>query len=100
MSPNNATLFSGYDFDFLNNSTQLTGSHFKDPVLVSAIAVNGICALCFALLLIATWIMKRRKQSRLEFAALHGLLVAMFVFVSPIIHPTQACRGISVKDNH
>jgi hypothetical protein len=46
----NTNLLGGYNFGFKENSTQLTGSHFKDPVLVFSIVVNGICFFSFALL--------------------------------------------------
>jgi hypothetical protein len=95
MSANNATLFSGYNFDFLNNSTRLVGSHFKDPLLVSAILVNGICALSFAILLFVAWIMKGKAQmGLLMFSVLYGMLGTMFVYVSPIYPSIQFCSGI------
>jgi uncharacterized membrane protein YjdF len=77
----NATYSAG-EFSFLANSTQLVGSYFKDPVLVSAIAVNGICALSFAVLFIATWYVKSKGESgRLVFLVLSGLLGIMFMSV-------------------
>jgi hypothetical protein len=76
----NTTLLGGYNFGFYENSTQLTGNHFKDAVLVSAIVVNGICTLSFAALAIATCCMKgKRARGRRAFAVLYGLLIALFL---------------------
>lgn len=76
------TLLGGYNFGFNENSTQLTGKHFKDPILVSAIAVNGICVLSFAILAIISWWMKgSRTKGRKVFGVLYGLLVTMFLLV-------------------
>jgi hypothetical protein len=81
MGPN-TTLMGGYNFGFNENSTQLTGNHFKVPILVSAIAVNGICVLSFFVLVIITWWMKgSRAKGRKVFAVLNGLLVALFLSV-------------------
>ncbi len=83
-----ATLLGGYNFGFDENSTQLTGSHFKDPVLVSAIAVNGICVVSFAVLAIVCWWMKgKRTRGRRVFAVLYGLVAALFLFVILLIDP-------------
>jgi hypothetical protein len=101
MSSSNSTLLSGYNFDLLGNSTQLTGSHFKDPVLVAAIVVNGICALFFALLCVATWMMKdKAKKGRRVFAVIYGLLGTMFVFVSPFINLFKDLEDSSMKNWH
>ncbi|KAH6698275.1 hypothetical protein BKA61DRAFT_682653 [Leptodontidium sp. MPI-SDFR-AT-0119] len=54
----NPVLLGGYNFGFNQNSTDLTGSHFKDPVLVSAIAINGLCVVAFLALAIVTCCMK------------------------------------------
>jgi len=76
----NTTLLGGYNFGFYENSTQLTDNHFKDPVLVSAIVVNGICTLSFAALAITTWWMKgKRARGRRVFAVLYGLLIALIL---------------------
>jgi ATP/ADP translocase len=93
-SNSNSTVLGGYNFGFYDNSTQLAGSHFKDPVLVSAIVVNGICVFSFAVLAIVAWWMKgKRERGRRVFAFLYGLLVAMFLLVSPIIHPVKHSPG-------
>lgn len=90
-SNSNATLLGGYNFGFYENSTQLTGSHFKDPVLVSAIVVNGFCVFSFAALVVTTWWMKgKRARGRTLFRVLYGLLVAMFLSVILIIQPSRA----------
>ncbi|CZR57851.1 uncharacterized protein PAC_07740 [Phialocephala subalpina] len=79
-SNSNATLLGGYNFGFYENSTQLTGNHFKDPVLVSAIVVNGICVFSFAALaIVSCWMKSKRTQGRKVFAVLYGLVVAMFL---------------------
>ena len=81
----NTTLLGGYNFGFYENNTQLTGHHFKDPILVSAIVVNGICILSFAALAVATWWMKgKRARGRKVFAVLHGLLIALLLYVSSL----------------
>jgi hypothetical protein len=68
-----------------SNDTQPAGSDFKDPVLVSAIAVNGICAFSFAVLAIMAYRIKGKKErGRYAFGVLAGLLGAMFLLVS---HP-------------
>jgi hypothetical protein len=86
----NTTLLGGYNFGFYENSTQLTGHHFKDPVLVSAIAVNGICILSFAALTITTWWKKsKRARGRKVFAVLYGLLIALFLYASSLCLLTQ-----------
>jgi hypothetical protein len=83
----NSTLLGGYNFGFDQNSAQLTGSHFKDPILVSAIAVNGICVASFAALVIVSWWMKgKRSKGRKVFVVLYGLTVAMFLFVVLILY--------------
>lgn len=86
-STSNPILLGGYNFGFDQNSTELTGSHFRDPVLVSAIAVNGFCVISFLALAIVSCCMKlsRKAKGRKVFAVLYGLLVAMFLSVSP--HP-------------
>jgi hypothetical protein len=85
-SNSSATLLGGYNFGFYENSTQLTGNHFKDAVLVSAIVVNGICVFSFAALAIVSWWMKgKRARGRKVFAVLYGLLVALFLLVILII---------------
>jgi hypothetical protein len=67
-----------------SNTTQLAGSDFKDPVLVSAIVVNGICTFSFAFLAIAAHGIKGKKErGRKSFGVLAGLLGAMFLLVSP-----------------
>jgi hypothetical protein len=79
-SSSNATLLGGYNFGFHENNTQLTGHHFKDPVLLSAIVVNGVCVASFVALVIVTWWMKgKREKGRRVFSVLYGLLVAMFL---------------------
>ena len=81
----NTTLLGGYNFGFYENSTQLTGHHFKDPILVSAIVVNGICFLSFAALATITWWMKgKRARGRKVFAVLYGLLIALLLYVSSL----------------
>lgn len=83
MSNSNATLLGGYNFGFSENSTQLTGSHFKDAILVSAIVVNGVCVFSFAVLITTTcWMKGKRTRGRKLFRVLYGLLVAMFLSVS------------------
>jgi len=65
-----------------SNATQLAGSDFKDPVLVSAIVVNGICVISFAILTIAAhWIKDKKVRGRYAFGVLAGLLGAMFLLV-------------------
>jgi len=78
-------LLGGYNFGFDQNSTDLTGSHFKDPILVSAIAVNGLCVVAFLALAIVTCCMKLswRAKGRKVFAVLYGLVVAMFLLALP-----------------
>jgi hypothetical protein len=67
-----------------SNITQLAGSDFKDPVLVSAIVVNGICVFSFAFLAIAVyWIKGKKERGRRAFGVLAGLFGAMFLLVSP-----------------
>ena len=89
-SNSNATLLGGYNFGFYENSTQLTGRHFKDPVLVSAIVINGICAFSFAVLaIVSCWMKAKRTRGRKVFAALHGLVVAMFLFVFLIMNSVK-----------
>jgi hypothetical protein len=89
-SNSSATLLGGYNFGFYENSTQLTSRHFKDPVLVSAIVVNGICVFSFAALAIVSCGMKaKRTRGRKVFAVLYGLVVAMFLFVFLIINPVK-----------
>jgi len=79
----NTALLGEYNFGFNENRTQLTGSHFKDPVLVSAIVVNGVCVFSFAALAIVSWWMKgKRARGRKVFAVLYGLLVALFLAYS------------------
>ncbi|KUJ11021.1 uncharacterized protein LY89DRAFT_688983 [Mollisia scopiformis] len=75
----NPILLGGYNFGFDQNSTNLTGSHFKDHILVSAIAVNGLCVVAFLALAIVTCCMKLswRAKGRKVFAVLYGLVVAM-----------------------
>lgn len=81
----NAAVLGGYNFGFYENSTQLTGSHFRDPVLLSAIVVNGICVCAFAMLTLTAWWMKgKRERGRRVFTVLYGLLVAMFLLVLPV----------------
>jgi hypothetical protein len=87
-SNSSATLLGRYNFGFYENSTQLTGSHFKDPVLVSAIVVNGICVFSFAALAIVSWWMKgKRARGRKVFAVFYGLLVALFLLVFLTLNP-------------
>jgi hypothetical protein len=92
-----ATLLGGYNFGFYENSTQLTGSHFKDPVLVSAIVVNGMCVFSFAALAIVSWWMKgKRARGRKVFAVLYGLVVALFLLDFQILHPVY--RSVLVSE--
>jgi hypothetical protein len=92
-SNSNTTLLGGYNFGFYENSTQLTGSHFKDPVLVSAIVVNGICVFSFAVLaIISCWMKAKRTRGRKAFAVLYGLVVAMFLLVFHIIDPVKMLK--------
>jgi hypothetical protein len=78
----NTALLGGYNFGFNENSTQLTGNHFKVPILVSAIAMNGLCVLCFFVLVIITcWMKGSRAKGRKVFGVLYGLLVALFLSV-------------------
>ncbi len=89
-SNSNTALLGGYNFGFYENSTQLTGSHFKDPVLVSAIVVNGICVFSFAALaIISCWVKAKRTRGRKVFAVLYGLVVALFLFVFLIMNPVK-----------
>jgi hypothetical protein len=82
-------------FNSTTNNTQLAGSDFKDPVLVSAIVVNGICAFSFAFLAIAAhWIKGKKERGRYAFGILVGLLGAMFLLVSP---PSPAFCGTLLK---
>jgi hypothetical protein len=78
-------LLGGYNFGFDQNSTDLTGSHFKDPILVSAIAVNGLCVVAFLALAIVTCCIKLswRAKGRKVFAVLYGLIVAMLLLALP-----------------
>ena len=78
-------LLGGYNFGFDQNSTDLTGGHFKDPILISAIAVNGLCIVAFLALAIVTCCMKLswRAKGRKVFAVLYGLIVAMFLLALP-----------------
>jgi hypothetical protein len=63
VNDNNATIYSDVD--------QPVGSDFKDPILVAAIAVNGACAISFAVLGIMTWrIQGKAEKGRRIFAAL------------------------------
>jgi hypothetical protein len=44
----NTALLGGYNFGFNENSTQLTGNHFKVPILVSAMAITGFASYAFS----------------------------------------------------
>jgi hypothetical protein len=59
---------------------QPVGSHFKDPILVAAIVVNGFCAISFAMLGIAMWSMDgKTEKGRKVFAVLSGIIGTMFL---------------------
>ncbi len=65
------------------NNTQIAGSDFKDPVFVSAIVVNGICAFSFTFLALAAFrIYGRKERGRWAFSVLAGLLGNLFLLVS------------------
>ena len=86
MASNNTTLAGEISSNFFGNGTQPVGSDFKDPVLLAAITVNGICAISFALLVVATWCIKRKKErGRRVFGVLSGIIVTMFLLVPLII---------------
>jgi ammonia channel protein AmtB len=86
MATNNSSLFGGNSSSFFGNDGQPIGSHFKDPILVAAIAVNGTCAISFGALGIATWQIKRkREKGRRLFGVVSGIIAGMFLLVSPLI---------------
>jgi hypothetical protein len=79
----NSSSLSGFN-STSSNDTQPAGSDFKDPVLVSAIVVNGIFAFSFAVLSIMAYRIKGKKErGRYAFGVLAGLLGAMFLLVFP-----------------
>jgi ammonia channel protein AmtB len=79
----NSSLLSGSSF--FGNDGQPIGSHFRDPVLVAAIVVNGICAIYFGALGVATWQIKGKKEKgRRLFGILSGIIAGMFLLVSPL----------------
>jgi hypothetical protein len=82
----NDSFLDGFNATSFFNSSQPIGKDFKDPVLVSAIAVNGVCAVSFAIMAIAARCIKDKKMPRrFMFSVLVGLLGAMFLFVPPFI---------------
>jgi hypothetical protein len=86
MATNNSSLFGGNSSSFFGNDGQPTGNHFKDPILVAAIVVNGICAISFGALVVATCLIKRkREKGRRLFRVVSGIIVGMFLLVSPLI---------------
>jgi hypothetical protein len=86
MATNNSSLFGGNSSSFFGNDGQPIGSHFKDPILVAAIVVNGICAISFGALVVATWQIKGKKEKgRRLFGVLSGIITGMFLLVSPLI---------------
>jgi drug/metabolite transporter (DMT)-like permease len=88
----NPVLLGGYNFGFDQNSTELTGSHFRDPILVSAIAINGLCVVAFLALAVVTCCAKLswRAKGRKVFAVLYGLVVAMFLSALPTLSLTNS----------
>lgn len=86
MASINDTFASANISSFFGNGTQPVGSDFKDPVLVAAIVVNGICAVSFASLAIATqWIKRKKERGRRVFGVISGILVTMLLLVPLII---------------
>jgi hypothetical protein len=86
MATNNSLLFGGNSSSFFGNDGQPVGNHFKDPILVAAIVVNGICAVSFGALVIATWRIKgKREKGRRLFGAVSGIIAGMFLLVSQLI---------------
>jgi ammonia channel protein AmtB len=95
MATNISSLFGGNSSSFFGNDGQPVGSHFKDPILVAAIVVNGICAISFGALGIATCGIKEKKvKGRKLFGVVSGIIAGMFLLAPPLIDAVKVSSGI------
>lgn len=78
----------------------LIGSHFKDPLFVAPIVVNAICAACFLVFTIYSWL-RREKEVRKAFLVMMTLLVGMTLSAFASSHdsarPERTCTTSKMK---